>query len=187
MEIPKCPDCGSPMQLRETTKIKYKKSGQPRKFWGCTRYPLCKATHGAHPDGRPLGIPGNAETKQARILAHEAFDALWKTKMPMFSRGQAYRWLQCELGLGKQDCHIGSFDVATCQRVIQLCQERIKQPPPPGKPSHMKFTDAMDMADMLDDDLPDGAFFALAHEIAGLEYGEGFTELAGDGEDLDED
>ena len=32
--------------------------------------------------------------------------------------------------------------------------------------------------DLVDDDMPDGAFFALAHEMAGLEYGEGFDELA---------
>lgn len=39
----------------------------------------------------------------------------------------------------------------------------------------MPFRDAMDL---VDDDMPDGAFFALAHEIAGLDYGEGFDELA---------
>ena len=40
---------------------------------------------------------------------------------------------------------------------------------------HMSFRDALDLTP---DDLPDGAFFAMAHEIAGLEYGEGFAELA---------
>ena len=39
----------------------------------------------------------------------------------------------------------------------------------------MSFKDAMDL---VPDDLPDGAFWAMAHEIAGLEYGEGFGELA---------
>lgn len=41
----------------------------------------------------------------------------------------------------------------------------------------MSFQAAMDM---VPDDLPDGAYFAMAHEIAGLEYGDGFAELAGD-------
>lgn len=41
----------------------------------------------------------------------------------------------------------------------------------------MPFREAMEL---VDDDLPDGAFFALAHEIAGLEYGEGFYELVDD-------
>lgn len=41
----------------------------------------------------------------------------------------------------------------------------------------MSFKDAMAL---VPDDLPDGAFFAMAHEIAGLEYGDGFDELAED-------
>lgn len=47
-----------------------------------------------------------------------------------------------------------------------------------GRKQRMSFQDAMDMTP---DDLPDGAFFAMAHEIAGLEYGDGFAELAGAG------
>lgn len=39
----------------------------------------------------------------------------------------------------------------------------------------MAFRDALDL---VPDDLPDGAFFAMAHEMAGLDYGEGFDELA---------
>lgn len=39
----------------------------------------------------------------------------------------------------------------------------------------MPFKDA---CDLVPDDMPDGAYWAMAHEIAGLEYGEGFDELA---------
>ncbi len=38
-----------------------------------------------------------------------------------------------------------------------------------------RFAQAMEM---VDDDLPDGAYWAMAHEMAGMEYGEGFDELA---------
>ncbi len=38
----------------------------------------------------------------------------------------------------------------------------------------MPFRDAMAL---VDDDLPDGAYWAMAHEMAGLEYGDGFDEL----------
>lgn len=41
----------------------------------------------------------------------------------------------------------------------------------------MSFRDAMDL---VPDDLPDGAYFAMAHEIAGLDYGEGFYEMLDD-------
>ncbi len=37
----------------------------------------------------------------------------------------------------------------------------------------MSFRDAMDL---VPDDLPDGAFFAMAHEMAGLDYGDGFDD-----------
>lgn len=34
-----------------------------------------------------------------------------------------------------------------------------------------------DAADLVPDDLPDGAFWAMAHELAGAEYGEAWDEL----------
>ena len=36
-----------------------------------------------------------------------------------------------------------------------------------------------DACDLVPDDLPDGAFFAMAHELAGAEYGEAWDELPG--------
>lgn len=41
----------------------------------------------------------------------------------------------------------------------------------------MSMREAMDF---VDDDMPDGAYWALAHEIAGLDYGDGFDELIED-------
>ena len=42
-----CLECGASMMLRES------KFGL---FYGCSTFPVCRATHGAHKDGRPLGI-----------------------------------------------------------------------------------------------------------------------------------
>lgn len=70
-----CPKCGAEMALRSTNKYLLK-DGSPRKFYGCSRWPDCDATHGAHPDGRPLGVPGTDEDKKGRIAAHATFDAL---------------------------------------------------------------------------------------------------------------
>ena len=44
------------------------------------------------------------------------------------------------------------------------------------KQQGMSFADAMDLADSMG--LPDGAFWAMSHELAGLEYGEGFDQIA---------
>lgn len=49
------------------------------------------------------------------------------------------------------------------------------------KGQRMSFKDALALTP---DDLPDGAYFAMAHEMAGLEYGDGFDEIAAD---VDED
>lgn len=87
-------------------------------FYGCIMFPRCRATHGAHPDGAPLGVPANQETKTWRIKAHAAFDDFWHGKM---RRGEAYKWLQQKLGLSADECHIGMFNVERCKRVIEVC------------------------------------------------------------------
>lgn len=106
------------MVLRTTQKFHYR-NGQPRKFWGCSRWPDCNACHGAHPDGKPVGRPGTPEEKKARQAAHAAFDPIWQKGM--MKRKQAYKWLARELGFEK-DCHIGSFDVLMCKKVVEVCE-----------------------------------------------------------------
>jgi len=181
------------MVLRETKKFKTR-DGKPRKFFGCSNYPKCKGTHGAHPDGRPLGVPGDAATKAARGRAHAAFDKLWK--QGLMQRKEAYRWLDKALALGKGKAHIGGFDIATCEKVVKLCTERLalgKTLHRPSKPKQhaprprMSVRDAMDF---VDDDEPDGAYWAQVAEMAGIEYGELASELAGeegDEEDIPEE
>ena len=66
-----CPDCGAPMELVPS------QLGEDRWYYRCTTYPDCRGSHGAHPDGSPLGIPADAETREYRKLAHAAFDKLW--------------------------------------------------------------------------------------------------------------
>ncbi len=116
-----CPECDGRMILRKSNKY-------PRPFYGCTRFPKCRATHGAHPNGAPLGIPANAETKQWRIKAHTAFDPLWGRDDQYVSNRQgnrivAYRWLAHQLGIPdwQRDCHIGMFNIEQCQQVIAAC------------------------------------------------------------------
>lgn len=115
-----CPDCGQCMILRQTSKFSYG-DGTPRQFYGCSQWPHCRATHGAHPDGRPLGIPGDQPTKLARNDAHRYFDLLWKSgKM---SRRESYRWMQRSLNLSVDQAHIGKFDIAMCRELIEVITE----------------------------------------------------------------
>lgn len=124
-----CPECGGAMVLRKS--LKY-----PKPFYGCVHFPYCRATHGAHPDGKPLGIPANAETKRWRIAAHAALDPLWGRDEPGLHsqvqkryRNAVYAWLGERLGIMdvKQNCHIAMFDTARCQRVIEICQGMTRQ------------------------------------------------------------
>lgn len=111
-----CPECGAQMVLKYSGKFKVPV------FYSCSQYPKCRTTHGAHPDGRALGIPANAETKKARIEAHEAFDRLWK--LGGMSRGQAYAWMQQVLSLTEDEAHIGKFTTEQCVRLVAEVEKR---------------------------------------------------------------
>lgn len=135
-----CGECGAPMRQRQTTKFP-NADGTPRKFWGCSTWPRCTGIHGAHPDGRPLGIPANQETKAARIAAHAAFDPLWKEADKLYdlpprprklrqraiwrvhkrARTRAYHWLANAIGIAFEDCHFGLFDKDTCHSAVMVC------------------------------------------------------------------
>jgi hypothetical protein len=87
-------------------------------FWAC--FP-CKAWVGCHPGGDlPLGRLANAELRQSKMAAHAAFDPIWQSKH--VSRGEAYGWLARQLGITKEECHIGHFDVQHCKQVVSVCR-----------------------------------------------------------------
>ncbi len=104
-----CPECGAAMRLRDS---------RYGKFYGCVRFPACRATHGAHQTGKPLGIPVNKETRELRIRAHEMFDLLWMKKIMV--RQEAYRWMQKKMKLTKEKAHIGCFDKQQCEQLMNL-------------------------------------------------------------------
>jgi ssDNA-binding Zn-finger/Zn-ribbon topoisomerase 1 len=106
-----CPECDGKLVLRLS------KYGL---FYGCTNYPSCKAAHGAHPDGKPLGKPANKETKAWRIKAHQAFDKLFEGENPLMTRLEAYEYLQLIMNLSQEDAHISKFDSEQCKELIDL-------------------------------------------------------------------
>lgn len=70
---------------------------------------------------RQKAEPGSPLAK-ARMAAHDAFDALWKSGQ--MSRSEAYRWLAEQLGVSREDCHMVLFDEATCARVRDLADRQ---------------------------------------------------------------
>ncbi len=61
-----------------------------------------------------------------RALA--AFDPLWEAKVRRDgcskgeARGRGYAWLAKQLEIDRAGCHIGMFDEALCERVIEICR-----------------------------------------------------------------
>ncbi len=107
-----CPDC-------EKTFLRLKKSVHGY-FYGCPSWPDCSGTHGAHPDGRPKGIPGNKATRVARIAAHEVFDQLFKGPKPYMGEAAAYLWMATEMKISAEEAHIARFSIAQCEQLIRL-------------------------------------------------------------------
>lgn len=81
----------------------------------------CQAWVGVHKGTKkPLGRLADAKLRQWKIKAHQAFDPIWKEGH--MNRYQAYKWLSIVLGIPRKKCHIGMFDIKTCQKVIEVTQ-----------------------------------------------------------------
>lgn len=113
-----CGDCSLPMKLKAGSS-KYPKHPV---FYSCQRYPVCKGTHGAHPDGQPMGIPANTETRLARRGAHQVFDGWWKDEQGA-SAGDGYQWMRDTLKMTRDLAHIGNFTIAQCGDLINAVRQ----------------------------------------------------------------
>lgn len=117
----KCIYCGSQTEL-VTGESLYPRSPRlhDKYFHACMP---CGAWVGCHPGTRvALGQVANAELRQARSRAHAAFDPIWMSGG--INRTLAYAWLAEQLALPGKRCHIAQFDVAQCQRVVEVCAAR---------------------------------------------------------------
>lgn len=116
----RCPYCGELAAFVTGAVIyPYRRDLYDRQFYHCLE---CSAWVGTHKGTTtPLGRLANAELRQAKIAAHDAFDAKWRRLG--WQRGAAYRWLSHALGIRREDCHIGMFNVEQCRRVVQVCEQ----------------------------------------------------------------
>lgn len=109
-----CPYCNLPTILTDSC-ILYGKSYGP--IYLCL---ICGAYVGCHPRStRPLGTPADKATRTARRMAHEVFDAIWKSGRTR--RSSAYAWLSQQMGLPPEKTHIGMFTKEQCTEVIRIC------------------------------------------------------------------
>lgn len=119
MDAPTCDYCGEPAVLADSAEVYGGRSYGM--IWLCRP---CQAWVGCHRHtDRPLGRLANAELRQWKMKAHTAFDQLWKIPPRLLgNRSNAYAWLAERLRIEPKHCHIGMFDVATCKRVVEVCE-----------------------------------------------------------------
>lgn len=94
----------------------------------------CDAWVGVHRGTlRALGRLANKELRQAKQRAHAAFDPLWQRVMerdglPKYrARGRGYKWLAEQMGLTREQMHIGELDVDQCAKVVEICKSLRKK------------------------------------------------------------
>jgi hypothetical protein len=128
-----CPYCGKPASLVVGRVIYPHRSDLADKpVWACLP---CGAWVGCHPGTkRPLGRLADADLRKAKMAAHAAFDPLWRSGE--MRRKAAYAWLAKQLGITGKEAHIGMFDLATCRRVVETCEARIRQTREEGEIEH---------------------------------------------------
>lgn len=112
-----CPECHGSLRLRPS------KHGF---FYGCSRYPHCRATHGAHPDGAPKGVPGTKADRRARMLAHQEFDKLWRLPGLLKGESEGYR-RKSAYGAFRSDLphlplHIAEMNEAQALELVEWAQ-----------------------------------------------------------------
>lgn len=112
-----CPYCDRPAKLVGGKEIYPSRFDlYKRKFWLCV---FCNAYVGTHKGGtKPYGRLANKQLRAIRKDAHNIFDKIWKSDK--MKRLQAYGWLANSLGIKVKNCHIGDFDIETCEKVIKL-------------------------------------------------------------------
>lgn len=116
--ITECALCGAPVEFTNNKAIYGRSFGEWPMIYLCTNAE-CRAFVHCHPgSSTPLGTMADSATRRLRKLAHHVFDKLWKDGE--MTRSDAYTWLAERLGIQRDQCHIGLFDAAQCQRVIDV-------------------------------------------------------------------
>lgn len=95
------------------------KDGRFGRFYGCPRWPDCDRIASKSKFDMNWRV-SDQETRTARIAAHDAFDAVWKSGRA--TRSRCYHALGELLGLSSQKCHIEHFDVERCDHVVWLAE-----------------------------------------------------------------
>lgn len=117
--VEQCPYCGGAVELQPARFVYPNWDKVFGMVWVCSNYPRCDSYVGCHPHTDiPLGSLADSDLRSLRHLVHERLDVLWKEGY--FYRDNAYHWLAREMGIPKNQCHIGMFDEEMCHEAIRI-------------------------------------------------------------------
>ena len=123
-QIIRCPYCGSPAILRDTSYV-HGKNAWEGKLYVCSRYPVCNSYVSVHSGTtRPKGTLANKSLREKRIRAHRIFDQIWK--QGILSKKDAYRWMSHKFCLDTTQAHIGNFSEYMCERLIEESEKVLR-------------------------------------------------------------
>jgi hypothetical protein len=126
-----CPYCGKETQYVDSARIYNGKS------YGMIYICFdCKAYVGTHKGtNKALGRLANTDLRNWKKKTHHYFDKIARTdlidKIPDApegnnTRNKAYNWLSLQMGMDRELCHIGMFDVDQCRKAVEICQKTLK-------------------------------------------------------------
>lgn len=120
-----CPHCGAAVERVNNTVIYGRQYGAWPFAYKCVNVE-CDSYVGIHPKTDiPIGTLATKPMRVARKAAKAAFSPLWE-KQGM-DKDAAYAWLAEKMGIEDMNhCHVGWFDVAQCNRVIDICNTHLK-------------------------------------------------------------
>ena len=131
---PPCIECGMPSRLVYGDDVyPHRKDLYHKAFYVCDP---CEAYVGCHPNSEDaMGYPAGKETRNARSYVHRIFDPMWKTatdhypadankkRVRRLARTRCYEFLAHEMGMTKDECHVGMFDVDQCRQAYAILKK----------------------------------------------------------------
>lgn len=110
-----CNLCGGKVVFTSNAVI-YGKPYGSGKCYLCTQCGAYVGTHAPRPH-EAYGILANATMREGKKICHNIFDSMWHTRK---ERQDLYEKLAKEMGIPKEECHFGYFNLSQLQQAYTI-------------------------------------------------------------------